>query len=268
MVFKAKKRLSKFIFLIGLLITCSSIGYAQNTLISEMDKLKWEYVMPGIWKATVGKIGLNALDYSDPPKVEAIKELGESPFPFSKAESYSQVTPYRASIRLPLDESEKIYGLGLEFDGINRRGDVYTLKVDHYGGTKGYTHAPVPFYISSKGYGVLINSSQRVKIHVGVGNRKDSERLEQIPLFVKDGSIIPMTATIGKTDIEVRHYGTKENTYHLYNDDGVSFNYEKGEYTLTELKVEKKKDRKLTGSSKSFNNKFNYGTITWRWMTR
>lgn len=38
----------------------------------------------------------------------------------------------------------------------------------------------VPFYISNQGYGVLINSSQGVKIHMGVGNRKDGKRPELI----------------------------------------------------------------------------------------
>jgi alpha-D-xyloside xylohydrolase len=94
-------------------------------------------------------------------------------------------------------------------------------------------------------------------------------KLEQIPLLVKDGAIIPMISSIDNTTIEVRYYGTKENTYLLYNDDGVSYNYEKGEYTLTELKVEKKKSGKLVGSSNPLNNnKFNYGTITWSWMTK
>jgi alpha-glucosidase (family GH31 glycosyl hydrolase) len=167
-------------FIVGLLIISCFNGYAQTTLISGMDKLEWEQVLPGVWKATFGEMGLNALDFANPPKTEALEELGNSPFPLDKDATYSQLSPGRASIRLPLDETENIYGLGLEFNGINRRGNVYTLKVDHYGGTKGYTHAPVPFYISSRGYGVLINSAQRVKIHVGVGNRKDSKTPEPI----------------------------------------------------------------------------------------
>jgi alpha-glucosidase (family GH31 glycosyl hydrolase) len=161
-------------FLIGL------YAQAQPTLISGMEKLNWEKIMPGVWKASFGETGLNALDYANPPKIEAIKELGDTPFPFNNDETRSLLTSSRASIRLPLDETESIYGLGLEFKGINRRGNVYTLKVDHYGGVQGYTHAPVPFYVSSKGYGVLINSSQRVKIHVGVGNRKDSKLPEAV----------------------------------------------------------------------------------------
>ncbi len=157
-----------------LLICCAKVN-AQHTLISEMDHLEWEQVMPGVWKASFGKMGLNAIDYANSPKRNAIKALGDGAFPFDKNATYSLLAPNRASIRLPLDETEQIYGLGLEFEGMNRRSNVYSLKVDHYGGTMGHTHAPVPFYISSKGYGVLINSSQRVKIHVGVGNRKDSK---------------------------------------------------------------------------------------------
>ncbi|GAA5221264.1 glycoside hydrolase family 31 protein [Membranihabitans marinus] len=145
-----------------------------------MDILEWEEVLPGVWKAKFGSMGLNPLDYASPPNHTALDALSHSDFPFNRDSTFSLLTSNRASIRLPLDSSEKIYGLGLEFEGINRRGNVYTLKVDHYGGIKGYTHAPVPFYISSKGYGVLINSAHRVKIHVGVGNRKDSKRPEVI----------------------------------------------------------------------------------------
>ncbi len=166
--------------LIGLLITCSFNSFAQNTLISGMDKLKWEKVMPGVWKASFGTSGLDPLAYANPPKQKEIAELGDAAFPFNKDSTFSQLTDERAIIRIPLGPNEKIYGLGLEFNGINRRGNVYTLKVDHYGGVKGYTHAPVPFYISNEGYGVLINSSKRIKIHVGVGNRKDSKKPDPI----------------------------------------------------------------------------------------
>ena len=177
---KSNKCLLKSNLLLGLLILFYSNGYAQTTLISEMDELKWEKVMPGIWKASFGETGLNPMDYANSPKTDAINELGDAPFPFDKDASRSLLTQDRASIRLPLRETEQIYGLGLEFEGINRRSNVYSLKVDHYGGIKGYTHAPVPFYISSEGYGVLINSSKRIKIHVGVGNRKDSNLPEPI----------------------------------------------------------------------------------------
>ena len=164
------RKLKLLAFAISLII--SSVQ-GQSTLISGMDNLHWEKIMPGVWKASVGEMSLNPLEYANSADVSGLEALGEEPFPFDSGATRSLITSSRTSIRLPLSEREKIYGLGLEFEGINRRGNVYTLKVDHYGGVKGYTHAPIPFYISSEGYGVLINSPQRVKIHVGIGNRKD-----------------------------------------------------------------------------------------------
>jgi alpha-D-xyloside xylohydrolase len=98
-------------------------------------------------------------------------------------------------------------------------------------------------------------------------------KLEQIPLLVKDGAIIPMlsskeTKNRDKTTLVVRHYGTKENTYQLYNDDGDTFNYEKGDNTVLELKVVKGKGGKLEGQSNYLNNKkYTYGEIEWLWMS-
>jgi alpha-D-xyloside xylohydrolase len=66
----------------------------------------------------------------------------------------------------------------------------------------------------------------------------------------------------------VRHYGTKENTFLLYNDDGETFNYENGDNTLLQLKVAKGKDGKLKGQSKFINNKkYSYGKVNWLWMS-
>ncbi len=96
-------------------------------------------------------------------------------------------------------------------------------------------------------------------------------KLEEIPLFVKDGGIIPMLSTLeNKSDqtLEVRHYGTKENSYFLYNDDGTSYDYEREVYSLTELKSTMNSEGELKGSSKALKaTKYNYGDIVWRWMT-
>ena len=49
------------------------LGHAQSTLISGMDKLEWKKMMPGVWKASFGETGLNALDYANPLKNEAVE---------------------------------------------------------------------------------------------------------------------------------------------------------------------------------------------------
>ncbi len=162
-------------YLIFSLIFCSTAMHAQTypTDIASMESLNWEKIAPGIWKATLGTKELAPLDFAGAPRINEISELGDVAFPFDALDTRGQISSDRVSVRLPLKEEEKIYGLGLEFQGINRREEVYELKVDHYGGVMGYTHAPVPFYISSAGYGVLINTARRPKVYVGVGNRKD-----------------------------------------------------------------------------------------------
>ena len=161
----------------ALLLVCSIAvgGNSDVTFISSMDILQWEPVAAGVWKASIGKKELASMDYARPPKLKALAEMGDAEFPFERDATRGQINASGANVRLPLEESERIYGLGLEFKGINRRGNVYHLKVDHYGGVKGYTHAPVPFYVSSKGYGVFVSTARRPSFYVGIGNRKDSK---------------------------------------------------------------------------------------------
>jgi alpha-D-xyloside xylohydrolase len=75
-----------------------------------------------------------------------------------------------------LEKGEQIYGFGLNFQTVYQRGKILQLHVDHYGGKdNGRTHAPVPFYVSSKGYGIFINSARYLNVYAGSGVRKDSE---------------------------------------------------------------------------------------------
>jgi alpha-D-xyloside xylohydrolase len=77
-------------------------------------------------------------------------------------------------IRIPTGADEKLYGFGLQLDGIKKSRKIMTLNVDHWSKGGGRTHAPVPFYISSEGYGVFFNTARFLKIYNQVGNRKDS----------------------------------------------------------------------------------------------
>lgn len=68
--------------------------------------------------------------------------------------------------------------------------------------------------------------------------------LDRIPLLVKDGGIIALMApvnnvrlAVNSTALEVRHYGEKEGSYQLYDDDGETFDYERGVFSRQELRV-------------------------------
>jgi alpha-D-xyloside xylohydrolase len=65
-----------------------------------------------------------------------------------------------------------------------------------------------------------------------------------MPLLVRDGALIPMIAARRQTprpgervDLEVRHYGGADGEFLLYDDDGVTFDYEAGAYSWTRLRV-------------------------------
>lgn len=101
--------------------------------------------------------------------------------------------------------------------------------------------------------------------------------LDVIPVYVKDGGIIPMMPPIlhapereQKVDLEIRYYGEKPGYYRLYDDDGETFNYEKGLYTWREIKVEKQKNGKfktsISGPEKGKPNTI--GKISWKFMTQ
>ena len=159
-----------------LLFAISSCNGKKDVL--EKNEVTWNYTHKGIWKSEVNDVPeFNLLSVSKKePRVEAIEQLSEATFPIDKKEIISFTKSGKTYLRFPLAKEEKIYGLGLQFKNVQQRGRIYRLHMDHYGNADdGRTHAPVPFYISSKGYGVLINTARYVDVNVGVAVTKDSK---------------------------------------------------------------------------------------------
>lgn len=161
--------MNKLVFFVSifLLFSCS-----QN------NQDNWEEIVSGIWKVSKGSPEeynlLSELDLS--PKIDAINEIEEAELPISKEDISVEVIDNKTYIRFPLEKDEKIYGLGLNFKTVEQRGRIMNLHVDHYGGSdNGRNHAPVPFFVSSRGYGVFINSARYIDCWVGTAVRKDSK---------------------------------------------------------------------------------------------
>lgn len=138
---------------------------------------RWEQVAPGIWKAVIGV----------PEEYDLLKAAGSTPalagleklplngFPLPEEEVSYRLDDGKVALRLPLEKEEQIFGFGLNFQTIYQRGRVFELHVDHYGGKdNGRTHAPVPFYVSDKGYGVFVNTARYLKVWCGTAVRADS----------------------------------------------------------------------------------------------
>lgn len=135
---------------------------------------EWSEVAPGVWKAHVGQDQpltlLSAVGIS--PRIAALEKLPSAEFPLDQASIHAEVIDGKTYVRFPLRREEELYGLGLQFKTHNQRGRILNLHVDHYGGRdNGRTHAPVPFYVSSEGYGVLIDAARYLTVYAGTAIR-------------------------------------------------------------------------------------------------
>jgi alpha-glucosidase (family GH31 glycosyl hydrolase) len=145
---------------------------------SSAQQITWREIAPGVWKGTAGQPeAYNLLTASRvAPNTTAIAKITKSSFPFDQNDISATITGNKTYLRFPLNRTEQLYGFGLNFQTINQRGKILQLHVDHYGGRDdGRTHSPTPFYISSKGYGVFINSARYLTVYAGTAVRKDSK---------------------------------------------------------------------------------------------
>ncbi len=153
-----------------------------DTSLAAMEQVEFEEIWPGVWRGRVGELDAPLLSEfaASGSRRDILSPLDSEPFPFDAENILGQIAANRAVVRLPLGEKTQVYGLGLHFDGVNRRGRVHHLRVDHHSGITGRTHAPVPFYVTSDGYGVLFDTSRVISVYPGVGNRRDSAALPPI----------------------------------------------------------------------------------------
>lgn len=156
-------------FLSIIFLTACRLLHAQSPV--------WTEVAEGVWKAEVGRPEAVDLFRAGTviPNLEAIRSIGNAEFPFNEGQVVAALIDGKTNLRFPLEKREQLFGFGLNFKNVHQRGKILELHVDHYGGKdNGRTHAPVPFYVSDRGYGVFINSARYIKVWAGTGVRKDS----------------------------------------------------------------------------------------------
>ena len=163
----------KFYKSITTLFVLLCVAFASNA-----QQINWTEVAPGVWKGIVGRPeAYDLLKASGTtPNKEALAKIVASAFPFVQNDIAGTITDGKTFLRFPLEKEEQLYGFGLNFQTVHQRGKILQLHMDHYGGKdNGRTHAPVPFYVSSKGYGVFINSARYINVYAGTAVRKDSK---------------------------------------------------------------------------------------------
>jgi alpha-D-xyloside xylohydrolase len=138
----------------------------------------WTEVAPGVWKGTIGKPeAYDLLTASGAkPLEQGLNQMNKAGFPLPQDEISARLTDHKTYLQFPLEKEEQLFGFGLNFQTVYQRGKILQLHVDHYGGKdNGRTHAPTPFYVSSKGYGVFINSARYLEVYAGSAVRRDSK---------------------------------------------------------------------------------------------
>ena len=138
---------------------------------------QWTNEAPGVWTTEVGtpeSYNLLTATHAQ-PRMDALSQKSARDFPVDTSRIKIKVRDGKTYLTFPLAPDEQIYGLGLQYKSVGRRGQIMRLHTDHYSNQdNGRTHAPVPFFVSSTGYGVLINSARYIDVWVGTGVRTDS----------------------------------------------------------------------------------------------
>ncbi len=71
-------------------------------------------------------------------------------------------------LTLPLGKDEQIYGLGLQLKTFNLRGRKFTLRPNaDPAAPTGDSHAPVPFFVSTAGYGIYVDTARYAEFYFG-----------------------------------------------------------------------------------------------------
>lgn len=124
----------------------------------------------GIWK---GQIGMPE-QYTPvsqryfPMREDALSKLHDVDLPEVAKDIVWRKNDRGLQIMLSMDSSEDIYGFGLQLRSMNHAGRKRMIRVnsDPVADT-GEGHAPVPFYISTAGYGFFIDTYRHVEFYMG-----------------------------------------------------------------------------------------------------
>jgi alpha-D-xyloside xylohydrolase len=130
-------------------------------------------LFPGVWRFTFGapeKITpVKTRHY--PPAAEGLAALpGAAACPIDVT---ATISGRGVLAHAPLAPGEMIYGLGLQLQSFQQRGLKKRLRVnaDPVMDT-GDSHAPVPFYVTTRGYGILIDTARQATFYLGDKRRK------------------------------------------------------------------------------------------------
>lgn len=101
-------------------------------------------------------------------KNDALNALSDRDMPFDISEAEFKETPAGCVLKLPLCIHEEIYGFGLQLKGFRHTGHKKHIRPNADPlSNSGDSHAPVPYYVSTKGYAVLVDTARYASFYCG-----------------------------------------------------------------------------------------------------
>ena len=171
--------MKRFAFLITIFLPCFLKIAAQG------QQVFVETIAPGVIKMSMGEPDLFSPYQYCPEKArtEDMKELSGTELPFDLKTVRIVKNSRGIQISLPLTKDEQLYGFGMQIGSFGQRGlkkrpivnDAPVFVNNIPVANIGYTHAPQPFYVSTEGYGVLINTSRFVSFLCGTNEEKEDD---------------------------------------------------------------------------------------------
>ena len=150
---------------------------AQQHGRSTPQRLQWKQVFPGVWRATVGTAEAHTpvRDRLVPPLQQKLAAMPSTAQP-ELAETLGHVGARGAFVSLSLAEGELMYGFGLQLTSFQQRGKKRTIRVNaDPRGDSGDSHAPVPFYVTTHGYGILVDTYRHAQFYCGDAHPKPTQ---------------------------------------------------------------------------------------------
>lgn len=165
---KIKRR--TFCRLFVIVLAWASLGRAYSQTTYQVAE-----VAPGVIRITTGQIDRFTPYhfYTGKPQLQRLGNLSPARLPFDVNNIRITVADRGVVVEIPLTEDEHLYGFGLQIGSFDQRGlkkkpIISAIPLNDLG----YTHAPLPYYLSTKGYGVLVNTARYPTFYCGNLARK------------------------------------------------------------------------------------------------
>jgi len=170
---KRRKFINNLGAISGMMMIASPSG--AEPLPEQLPASEVTETFPGIWKFSFGvpeKITPQATR-NIPPDKKGIVQLPEVEQCITAVKA--GLTNRGVLLSLPLKPDEYLYGLGLQFQSFQQRGLKKKIRVnaDPVLDT-GDSHAPVPFFVSTAGYGVFIDTARYATFYMGNKKKKNA----------------------------------------------------------------------------------------------